>query len=87
MNSASIFAHHDLIASAPSGAVLIVAEPVRGQFILIDAQYRDIPTGTWLRVKHRTGGLWCEVAWDGRIETVVIDSRDFGALEMKPAAP
>jgi hypothetical protein len=79
MMQADVFAHHDLIAATKPGSVLMVCEPVEavsnhGGTITLEA-------GLWLRVKFMAGCLWCEAAVDGRVETITIWARDFGALE------
>jgi hypothetical protein len=83
MSTAAIFAHHDKIACAPYGSVLILAEPLSVQR-MPDGNCVQMQAGEWLRVKFNGGGLWCEAAIDGRAQTVVVNDEDFGALEPKP---
>lgn len=76
----ALFAHHDAIASARSGEILMVCEPIVAHMIFASRMV-DLPIGSSLRVRHHTGILWCDAAIDGKVQTVVINKEYFSCLE------
>lgn len=83
MTQRAAFEHHDRIAESPPGSVLMVCEPIRVQRMPHGNMIRAEP-GLWLRVKFVTGGLWCEAAIDGKVQTIVVSAEDYGALDERP---
>jgi len=77
------FAHYDKIATSRQGTILMVSEPI-WVLRIPEGGTRLVEPGLWLRVKHETAGLWCEAAIDGKVQTVVINPEDFGALDIEP---
>jgi len=76
------FIHHDLIANAKPGTVLMVSEPIMIQYMKRDDhQLHQAEAGLFLRIKFNGGGLWCEAAIDGQVITVVVNNEDFGSLD------
>jgi len=61
----------------------MVCEPIRVQLMLAGNSI-EVEPGLWLRVKFNGGGLWCEAAIDGKVQTVVVNAEDFGALDPTP---
>lgn len=76
----TVFAHHDAIAGARCGEILMVCDPVKAQ-VMFDGHMVDMQPGQSVRVKFAAGGLWCEAVIDETIRTVVIKNSDFGCLE------
>ena len=81
----AIFKHHDKIKDAKPGNILLVCEPCEaldieeGGVIQLDA-------GRSLRVHLSLGGLYCEIADQGRVKTVVIQPKWFHCVELKKAS-